>query len=324
MLPKSTLPRFRDLIGKTPMIDLTHLQGDAAKVQIIAKCEFLNPGMSLKDRIVAHIFDDAEARGVLRKGSHILAASSGNTGASVAMLAAMRGYRATILTSPKCSTEKRDAIAAFGAEVRVIDSKRDGENYMQAASRMAAEDPDIFDLDQYENPLNPEAHYQSLAREIWQESGQTVTHFTCGASTGGSISGIGRYLKEQNPKTHILLADPKGSIFYEYFKSGKVVRPKPFRVEGVGKSSIPGAMDFSVIDDVLTIADTDSFRVCHRLACEEGLLVGGSSGLNVFAALDLASRVPEGSVVATLLVDSGVKYLSKIYNPEWQVCSTES
>lgn len=317
MLPKTALPRFRDLIGQTPMIDLSHLQGDAPRVQIIAKCEFLNPGMSLKDRIVSYIFDDAEAKGLLHKDSHILAASSGNTGASVAMLAAMRGYRATILTSPKCSKEKRDAIAAFGAEVLVIDQAFSGEDYMEAATRMAAEDPNIFDVDQYENPLNPEAHYRSLGREIWEQSGHEVTHFTCGASTGGSISGISRYLKEQNPDVHVTLADPEGSIFYDYFKTGELVKPRCFKVEGVGKNSIPGAMDFSLIDDALRISDEDSFAVCHRLAQEDGMLVGGSSGLNVFAALDLAKRVPEGSVIATLLVDSGVKYLSKIYNPDW-------
>ncbi|MDJ0841296.1 MAG: cysteine synthase family protein [Acidobacteriota bacterium] len=304
--------KYRDLVGNTPIIDLTHLAEDVHEdVQILAKCEFTNPGYSVKDRIVAHIFDKAEEEGRLRPGSRVLAASSGNTGAAVAMMAAWRGYKAFIVTSPKCSQEKMDAIRAYGAELVVAGS------YMAEAEKMAEEDPDLFDVDQYANPLNPEAHYHSLGPEIWDQTKGAVTHFTCGASTGGTICGVSKYLKEQKGEVEVVMADPVGSVFYEYFRTGCLGEARPFHVEGVGKAGIPKVMDFELVDDVIQVSDQEAVETCRKLAQDDGLMVGGSSGLNVYSALKLARRQKEPATIVTVLVDSGLKYISKIYNDDW-------
>ena len=313
-MTKPAFPRYRELVGRTPMIELSHLQ-DNPTIRILAKCEFMNPGYSIKDRIIAHIFDSAEASGALEPGMKVLAASSGNTGAAVAMMAAQRGYEAIIVTSPKCSQEKMDAIRAYGARLLVADGA-DG-SYQDVALQMAEDDPDLFDVDQYANPQNPEAHYLGIGPEIWRDTAGTVTHFICGASTGGTICGVSRYLKEQNPGVVVVMADPIGSIFTEYFETGCHGDPDPFQVEGVGKGSIPETMSFDCIDDIIRIHDRESFETCHLLAREEGMMVGGSSGLNVFGALELAKQLEGPAVIATVLVDSGLKYISKIYNEAW-------
>jgi len=307
-------PRYSDLVGRTPMIDLSHHQPNG-DIRILAKCEFMNPGFSIKDRIIAYIFDRAEREGALLPGGRVLAASSGNTGAAVAMMAAQRGYRAIIVTSPKCSKEKMDAIRAYGAELLVADGSEG--SYQDVALRMAAEDPDLFDVDQYANPLNPEAHFHGIGREIWEETGGSVTHFICGASTGGTICGVSRYLKAQNPGVSVLMTDPVGSIFYEFFKTGDHGQGERFEVEGVGKGSIPETLSFDWVDEIIRINDRDAFETCHLLAREDGMMVGGSSGLNVRGALELAKTLDGPATIVTVLVDSGLKYISKIFNEEW-------
>jgi len=313
-MSQPTYHRFRELMGRTPMIDLSHLQNNP-EIQIVAKCELINPGFSIKDRIIAHIFDVAERSGQLKPGGRVLAASSGNTGAAVAMMAAQRGYHAIIVTSPKCSQEKMDAIRAYGAELIVADGS-DG-SYQDVALHMAAEDPDLFDVDQYANPLNPEAHYLGIGPEIWEDTAGRVTHFICGASTGGTICGVSRYLKEQNPNVRVIMADPVGSIFHEYFETGCHGEPDPFQVEGVGKSNIPETMSFDCIDDIIRIGDREAFETCHLLARSEGMMVGGSSGLNVRGALTLAAQLEGPATIVTVLVDSGLKYMSKVFNEAW-------
>lgn len=316
MATKRAYPRYRDLIGETPLIDLSHLQDDEdSPVQILAKCEFLNPGYSVKDRIVSHIFEQAEQEGRLKKGSRVLAASSGNTGAAVAMMAAWRGYEAIIVTSPKCSQEKMDTIRAYGATLIVADGSNG--NYMDVAEQLAAEDPDLFDVNQYANPLNPDAHYRTLGQEIWRQTDGAVTHFTCGASTGGTICGVSRSLKEHNPDVRSVLSDPVGSIFKEFYETGDYGKGKKFHVEGVGKGNIPDTMDFKWIDALIPVEDKDTFETCRMLAEREGLMIGGSSGLNVYGALQLAKQLDEPAVIVTVLVDSGLKYISKIFNQEW-------
>jgi len=316
--------RFAEFVGDTPLVELTHLLGDRQKhphVRVFAKCEMFNPGFSIKDRIVRNILNKAEKEGRLRKGMTVLAASSGNTGASTAMMCAMRGYDCVITTSPKCSKEKMDAIRAYGAQLLVSPSglsEDDPRHYMEMARLLALEDPEkYFDVNQYDSLDNPEGHYLSLGPEIWEGTGGAVTHFLAAGSTGGTISGTARYLRSENPNIRVVLADPVGSIFSEYHRTGKVGKPDKFLVEGVGKGSIPGAMNFDYIDDVIQVTDEEAFQMCHRLSRQEGICAGGSSGLNVHAALELAAQLEEPAVVVTVLPDLGVKYLSKVYSPSW-------
>lgn len=313
--------RYENLIGSTPLVDITSLANPKVPgVKVLGKCEFLNPGFSMKDRIVKNIFDKAEESGLLRPGGTVVAASSGNTGAAVAMLAAMRGYRAVITTSPKCSQEKMANIRAYGAELIVSPSglaESHPDSYMNMATRLAKENEGWFDVNQYENQDNPEGHFLTLGPEIWEQTVGRVTHFVAGGSTGGTISGTGKFLKGKNPEIQCVLADPEGSVFYEYYMSRKVTQPLKFLVEGVGKGSIPGCMDFTVVDDVLKVSDQQAFSRCHQLARTEGLMVGGSAGLNTEAAIRIANTVEEPAVIVTVLCDLGVKYLSKVFNDTW-------
>jgi len=316
-------PKFRSLIGETPLVDLTNLANPKnPKTRILAKCEFMNPGYSIKDRIVHTILDEAERQGLLKPGMTIVAASSGNTGASTAMIASMRGYKSIIITSPKCSKEKQDAIRAYGAELLVTGkglSVDHPEHYMNMETTLCNSNPELyFGINQYDNDLNPLAHYLTLGPEIWEQTNGQVTHFVAAGSTGGTLSGTSKYLKEKSGgKVKVIMADPVGSVFYDYFKTGILNEPGNFQVEGVGKENIPGAMDFDLIDDAIRVTDQDAFQTCHTMAKIEGILAGGSGGLNVFAASRLAERLTEPAIIVTVLPDSGIKYLSKIYNQEW-------
>mmetsp|Transcript_9596 Transcript_9596/g.18818 ORF Transcript_9596/g.18818 Transcript_9596/m.18818 type:complete len:429 (+) Transcript_9596:320-1606(+) len=315
-------PRFRSLIGETPIIDLTMMANPKVEgVRVLAKCEFMNPGYSIKDRIAEHIIDEAEREGLLKPGMTIVAASSGNTGAATAMVAAMKGYKAIIITSPKCSREKMDAIRAYGAKLIVTAGGLkpcDPEHYMNMEKTLCDGNPDYFGVNQYDNILNPLAHYETLGPEIWSQTQGRVTHFVAAGSTGGTLSGTARYLKERSGgKVKVVMADPIGSIFYEYFKNGQLCDPEPFEVEGVGKDDIPGAMDFNLIDDAVRVSDAEAFKMCHDMARQEGVLAGGSGGLNVYAATQLANKATKPCTIVTVLPDSGIKYMSKIYNGDW-------
>jgi cysteine synthase len=312
------ISKVDDIIGNTPLLDLSDLVPNP-NAKLFAKVEFLQPGFSIKDRIVNRILTKAAAAGELERGSTVVCASSGNTGAATAMLAASRGYKAVIFTSAKCSDEKQATIRAYGAELTVVVG-----NYMQAASDYATEHK-CFDVNQYENLDNRGAYELTLGPEIWNQTNHGVTHFVAAGSTGGTISGVGKYLKDQSKhEVQIVLADPVGSIFREAWRHresrsfGKLVST-PFLVEGVGKGSVPGNMDLGVIDRVVAVTDTDSFSTCHELARSHGWLVGGSSGCNLWAALKVANDVADGqtATVVTVFPDSGLKYLSKIYNPAW-------
>ena len=309
----------------------------------------------MKDRITAHIFSKAEREGVLKEGMTVVAASSGNTGCSVAMMCAIKGYKAVVITNEKCSGEKRAAIKvrivsfscvisytrltqpfspnptptpptppqphptppqlqAYGAELIISDPDK---CYMQMETDLAKANPAWFSVDQYNNLNNPEGHYRSTAPEIWRQTDGEVTHFVAAGSTGGTISGIGSYLKETKPSVNIVLADPTGSVFKNYFKTGEIGEMKPFLVEGVGKNNIPGAMDFGVIDGIVDVNDKEAIRMCRTIASRTGLCVGGSSGLNVEACARIAEESDEPAVIVTMLCDSGIKYLSKMFNDEW-------
>jgi len=313
--------RYSDLIGCTPMIDLTSLASPKVPgVRVLGKAEFLNPGFSMKDRMAQRIITMAMETGELPRGGTVVAASSGNTGAAVAMLCAMLGLKAVIITNPKCSKEKQDSIKAYGATLIIA---KPGEDYMAMEHQLAKENPGWFAFDQYNNLANPEAHYTTTGPEVWEQSHHKVTHFVMAGSTGGTVSGVGTFLKEMNPEVQVVLADPIGSIFTHYHKTlretgqGEIRPGQKFLVEGVGKESIPGAMNMSVIDRVIPVSDKDAFQTCRDLATKEGILVGGSAGLNVRAAIDLANSMEKPAVIVTVLCDTGIKYLSKIYNNNW-------
>ena len=311
----SSAKKFSDLIGNTPLVDLSSIVNHP--INLYGKCEFLNPGLSMKDRIVDYILQKAEQEKKLCLGDTIICASSGNTGLSVAMLGKIKGYKVIIVTSEKCSVEKQNHIRAFNAKLVVVDESQ----YMICAKEMALQHG-YFDINQYENPDNPEAYYKSLAPEIWQQTEQKITHFVMTGSTFGCITGVARYLKQQNPKIKIILADPLYSNISDYYRMYQQhqeweIKPKTkYLIEGAGKSKPTPCTDFSLIDDVINISDSEAIGCCHQLAVEEGLFVGGSSGLNICACQKLASHIDKG-VIVTILCDHGIKYLSKIYNPNF-------
>ena len=312
----------QNLIGKTALVHLAsctkHLSSD---IKIYAKCEHMNPTGAIKDRIVSHIFDCAESRGELKKGATVVAATSGNTGASVAMLSSLRGYKAIVITNSKTSAEKCDIMRAYGAEVIVGPSgvpADSPDHYQNMAKALCDKNPEYFDVNQYDNSDNPAAYTLTLGPEILLDC-PSISHFVAAGSTGGTFSGTSKFLKSTtSDQVSTFLADPIGSIFFEYWQSGTVTAPGKFKVEGVGKDSIPGVLNIKLCDGVVRVSDEAAFARCHQLAEEEGLLVGGSSGLNVQAAVQLAESLKEGpATIVTVLPDSGFKYLSKVFNPEW-------
>ena len=308
-------------IGHTPLVRLQHICPNK-QVTILAKCEFFNPSASIKDRMVSYIIEEAERSGQLKPGGTIIENTSGNTGAAVAMIAAIKGYKAILTMPDKVSQEKIDALKAYGATVVIkptsasIDSP---DHYVNAAKRIAEETPNSFRINQYDNLKNPEAHYYSTAPEIWEQSQGQIDIFIAAGSTGGTISGIGRYLKEKNPKIKVVLPDPIGSIYHEYFmkKDSTSKGACTYFIEGVGEDHLAKAIDFSLIDEVMPFTDKDAFSAARRLAKEEGILAGGSSGANVWAALKIAETLHQPTTIVTVLPDSGIKYLSKIYNDDW-------
>lgn len=315
-------------IGNTPLVKLRAINPNP-EVDIYVKLEFFNPSGSIKDRIVKHIIDDAEKSGELKPGGTIVENTSGNTGAAVAMNAAIRGYKAILTMPDKVSKEKQDALKAFGAKVVVTPTSAlpdSPDHYVNTARRIAAETPDSFMINQYDNKKNPEAHYLTTGPEIWEQTNGKVTHFVASGSTGGTISGIGKYLKEQNPDIKAIMPDPFGSIYYKYFKTGKVMPEEigSYQVEGVGEDHIAKAMDFSVVDEMYQFSDADAFATARLLAKEEGIFGGGTGGANVWAALKLASTIQGPATIVTVIPDNGVKYMSKFYNDDWMKANNHS
>ena len=312
------------LIGGTPLLDLSQYSLNS-KVKIMCKCEYLNPSGSIKDRIAQHIIAQAEASGELKPGMTVVAATSGNTGAAIAMASAQRGYNYIVITNKKTSKEKIDAMKAYGGEVQVSPSgvaPDHPDHYQNIENRLVAENPtSYYGVDQYNNPYNTEAYEVTLGPEIWHQTSGAVTHFIAGGSTGGTVSGTGRYLKSQNPGVRVVMADPHGSVFWDHIVNGvaadDVKVSKSWEMEGVGKDSIPGAFDVNVIDGIVRGDDEDAFAMCREVAANDGLLLGGSAGLNLHAARVLSGEVDDGSVIVTVFPDNGVKYLSKIFNDSW-------
>ncbi|WP_019159562.1 pyridoxal-phosphate dependent enzyme [Brevibacterium senegalense] len=304
-----------DLIGRTPLVRLNRVT-EGIGATVLAKAEFFNPGGSVKDRIARKIIDAAEAAGDLRPGGTIVEPTSGNTGVGLALIAQQRGYRCIFVCPDKVSEDKRATLRAYGAEVVVVPSTvppEDPQSYYSVSDRLAAEIPGGYKPDQFSNQNGPLSHYESTGPEIWEDTDGRITHFIVGAGTGGTVSGTGRYLKEASDGTvQVVVADPQGSIY----AGGEA---HPYDVEGVGEDYIPDTYDASIPDAFETVTDAESFAMARRLAREEGLLVGGSSGMAVVAALRVARTLPDDAVVVVLLPDSGRGYMGKVFSDEWMV-----
>ncbi len=303
-------------IGNTPLVKLNKVT-DGAECLVLAKVEYVNPGGSVKDRPSVAMLDAAERAGLLKPGGTIVEPTSGNTGSGLAMAAAIRGYRCILVMPDKMSKEKIDLLKAYGAEVVVTPTNVPSdspESYYGVANRLSAEIPGAFQPNQFHNHHNPDAHYHSTGPEIWRQTHGTLTHFVAGIGTGGTISGTARYLKEQNPNIHVVGADPEGSIY-----SGDT--PKSYAVEGIGMSYLPETVDLKVIDEMVRVSDRESFLMARRIAREEGLLVGGSSGTAAVAAIKLAKTLPKDAIVVVIFPDSGRGYMSKIFNDDWMIAN---
>lgn len=308
-----------EAIGHTPLVRLNRLAADC-RASVWVKADYLNPGGSVKDRIGLTMIDDAERRGWLKPGGTIIEGTSGNTGMGLALVAAVRGYKAVFTITDKQSKEKIDLLKAMGAEVIVCPTAvepEDPRSYYSVAKKLASEIPNSCYPNQYANPMNPEAHYRTTGPEIWEDSEGQITHFVCGMGTGGTISGVGLYLKEKKGSVKIVGVDPIGSLYYEKFKRGTVGKAQTYVVEGIGEDFFPTTMNLSVIDDVVQVTDEECFAWTRRLAKEEAIFTGGSGGGCVLGAVRVARELgPEGNVVA-FLPDNGMRYLSKIFNDEW-------
>jgi cystathionine beta-synthase len=288
----------------------------------LAKVEFFNPGGSVKDRIGPAMIEDAERRGLLKPGGTIVEATSGNTGVGLAIAAAIKGYKTVFVMPDKMSEEKIRLLRAFGARVVITPTAvqpDDPRSYYSVSRRIAEETPNAILAGQYWNPANPEAHYRTTGPEIWRQTGGHVDVFVAGMGTGGTISGVSRYLKEQNPGLITVGVDPTGSLYHEYFRTAHLGKAHSYKVEGVGEDFLPTTMDFSVVDDVVQVGDKESFLMTRRLTREEGLFVGGSCGLAMAGALRWlrANDIAEDKNVVVLLPDSGSRYLSKIFSDDW-------
>ncbi len=308
-----------EVIGNTPLVKVNKLNSNK-DVTILVKLESSNPGESIKDRIALHIIEDAEKRGKLKPGGTIIESTSGNTGLGLALVATVKGYK-TIFTIPdKMSQEKIDMLKVFGAKVVVTPTEvapDDPRNYWEVAKKIHRETPNSIYVNQHYNPQNPEAHYLTTGPEIWKQTNGKIDYLVAGMGTGGTISGTAKYLKEKNPKIKVIGVDPRGSIFYDYFKTGKIVEAHTYKVEGIGEDVIVGTMDFTIIDDVIRVNDKQSFNMVRELLKKEGIFAGGSSGSAMYGALKLAKKLKGKKTIVVILPDSGFKYLSKIFNDQW-------
>ncbi len=308
-----------EAIGNTPLVKFNAI-GRESTARIWGKCEFMNPSGSVKDRMALFMIEEAERQGLLAPGGTIVENSSGNTGSSLAMIAAIKGYQCIITMPDKMSDEKQNLMRAFGARVIVTrtDVPADSpESYYSVARRIAAETPGSYYPDQYNNPMNTEAHYRTTGPEIWEQTRGEIDYLVAGIGTGGTLSGAARFLKEKKPGIRVIAVDPVGSVFYEYFKSGILPEPYVYKLEGIGEDYLVKAVDFDVIDDMVQVDDEESFLWGRRVCRQEGLFVGGSSGAVVAGALKIAGKLTAPAEMVVILPDSGSRYLSKMYNDGW-------
>ena len=304
-----------DVVGNTPLVRLGRVErSEGIRARVLAKLEYMNPGGSVKDRPAMKMLEVAEKEGLLEPGGTVVEPTSGNTGAGLALAAAIRGYRCICVMPDKVSKEKQDLLKALGAEIVVTPTALtpdDPDSYYAVAERLAREIPGGFKPGQYENPANPLSHYETTGPEIWSQTKGRITHVVAGMGTCGTITGVGRYLKEQSPEVRIVGADPEGSIFSDPDDV------HTYAVEGVGEDFYPGNYDPEVVDQIIQVTDRESFLMTRRLMTDEGLFVGGSCGMAVVAAVRAAKDLPENAVMVVLLPDTGRNYVSKVFDDDW-------
>jgi len=322
MLVQTVINRGASLlqrIGKTPIVPLKKFSRDLGTT-VLGKAEMMNPGGSIKDRLAISLIEAAERDGSLQRGGTVIEVTSGNTGIAVSWICAAKGYKSIIVMSDKNSKEKQNAINLFGSELVITshEAKPDDPNCnYKTAERLAGQIPKSIYLDQYNNPANIDCHYEITGPEIWEQTDGDIDCFIAGAGTGGTISGVGRFLKERNPDIKIIAVDSQGSLLTSYFKTGKLIEPEHYEVEGIGSDKLIGAMDFSVVDEFIQISDKEAFMEAREFARTEGVLAGGSSGAVLAAARKYLAENKHLSCPVVILADSGDRYLSKIYNDEW-------
>lgn len=309
------------IIGNTPLVRINNLTKQyGIKAQVYAKMESLNPGYSVKDRIGVSMINDAEEKGILKKGGTLIEATSGNTGIGMALVAAVRGYKCVFVMTDKVSVEKRRYLKAVGADVVICSAAAKygtPEHYVSTAKRIAEETPNSFYPDQYNHPCNPLAHYRTTGPEIWNDTDGKITHFVSSIGTGGTISGTSRYLKEMNPNIKIIGADPYGSIFKTYKETGQVPEATPYLVEGIGQNIVVGNADVKIIDEIINITDRESFEMSRLLGRHEGIFCGGSAGTIFAGAMKIAKDLDENALVVFIVCDTGEHYLTKHHSDEW-------
>ena len=318
-LMTGTVADISGAIGNTPLVRLNRLTA-GLKADIYCKLGFLNPGGSVKDRIALQIINEAEASGELKPGGTIVEATSGNTGMGLAIIAATRGYKCIFVMPDKQSMEKVKALRAIGAKVIITPTAvepEDPRSYYSVSTRVARETPNSFYANQYHNPANPTAHYLSTGPEIWTQTNGEIDAFVAGLGTGGTITGTGRYLKEKKPEVQLIGADVKGSVYYDFWKTGEVVDAHSYLVEGIGEDFFPSTADLSIIDKIYQLSDKECFDTTRALARMEGIFAGGSCGAAVKAAIQYAEEINRHANIVVLLPDTGMRYLNKVYDDDW-------
>ncbi len=306
-------------IGNTPIVKLTRLTA-GLKASVYCKLGYMNPGGSMKDCIALNIIEEAERSGALKPGGTIVEATSGNTGMGLAMIAAVRGYKCIFVMPDKQSMEKVKALRAVGAKVVITPTAvepEDPRSYYSVSKRIAQETPNAFLANQYHNPANPRAHYIYTGPEIWRQTNGEIDAFVAGLGTGGTITGTGRYLKEQKPELALVGADIEGSLYYDFWKTGKIIEPYSYKVEGIGEDFFPSTIDLKLIDEVYQFNDKQCFETTRQLARQEGMLTGGSGGAAVRAAIRYAEDIDRPANIVVMLPDSSSRYLNKVFDDEW-------